>query len=507
MRQLTRQMLKNKDLPLPPDVEVNRMVAGVERVLQFGEGNFLRAFVDWMFDLLNEKTGFDGSVVVVQPIRQGLIHVLNKQDGLYTLLLRGIQDGRETVTRRVITSISRGIDPYRDWQAVLSCAASPNMRFVVSNTTEAGIAYMREPQPDEECPCSFPAKVAACLYHRYNTFGGDRDKGMVFLPCELIDRNGDRLKEFVLAHAKNWRLPGDFAGWLDECCIFCNTLVDRIVPGYPRDDAEAITAQLGYTDRLLDTGEAFHLWVIEGPDQLRHELPFQEAGLNVVWTRDVTPYRTRKVRVLNGAHTAAVLAAFHCGSDTVDEMMADDLVSAFVKQCVFREILPVVPLPQGEKEAFAHSVLERFHNIFIRHELLSISPNSVAKWKVRVLPSLKEYLAQTGRLPRCLGFSLAALLVFYDGTLKGEVMHGMRNAAVYPIRDNEEVLQVFADTWPARRHNLPALVSGLLSCRALWDEDLTAVDGLVGFVAEALCSMRSKGMRGALQELLSTCEH
>jgi altronate hydrolase len=460
-----------------------------ERILQFGEGNFLRGFADWMVDKLNQQGLFGGSVVVVQPVRQGLVDVLQSQRGLYTLLLRGIQGGQLVESREVIGSISRALNPYPQWAEVVAVACSADLRFVFSNTTEAGIAYVSEPLVPGTCPDSFPAKVAALLYERYQAVHGDPTKGLVFLPCELIDRNGAKLKEYVLKHAAAWKLEPAFSEWVNTANYFLNTLVDRIVPGYPKEEAAGLTAELGYEDKLMVAGEIFHLWVIEGPQHLAEEIPFHRAGLNVVWTGDMTPYRTRKVRVLNGAHTASVLGAFLAGLNTVGEMMKDRSFGPFVRQAVFDEILPTLKMDEADRRKYAEAVLERFSNPFIKHELLSISLNSVSKWKVRVLPALHDYVEASGKLPPALTFSLAALIRFYDGTPVAErELRGQRNGEPYPIRDDAEVLAFFAVQWQAYHAtgNLRVLVQTVLGHAAFWGRDLTEIRNLGPVVEQYL---------------------
>ncbi len=426
-----------------------------ERVLQFGEGNFLRSFVDWMINAMNAQGLFGGRVVVIQPIEQGLVDVLNEQNGLYTLILRGLQGGQVIERRELITAISRGINPYRDWDAFVAAAAQPDVRFVVSNTTEAGIAYVEEPCPAGQCPASFPAKVAALLAERFSRFCGDPTKGLIFLPCELIDRNGEQLRSCVLRHAAAWGLGPKFAGWVSEHNRFLNTLVDRIVPGYPHEESRTLTEQLGYEDRLLTTGEIFHVWVIEGDAEVAKELPLTQAGLNVIWTSNLQPFRTRKVRILNGAHTMSALPAYLAGLDTVRQCVEDPVFGAYVRRGVFEEILPLLPLPADETRTFAADVMERLANPFIKHNLISIALNSVAKYRVRVLPSLLEYRAARRCLPPALTFSLAALLAFYRGTeVRDGALTGTRTNGPYAVKDDAPVLEVFRDQWRAfERHH------------------------------------------------------
>lgn len=507
LKPLNRALLASQPT-LPENLASGSLQRFPERVLQFGEGNFLRAFVDWMLCETNARGLFQGSAVLVQPIAAGLAAKINEQDGLYTLLLRGVEEGKVVETRRIITSVSRALNPYEDWAALVALACSADLRFVFSNTTEAGIAYVEEPYTPGTCPDSFPAKVTALLYERFQAVGGDTARGLVFIPCELIEHNGAKLKEYVLQHAAAWKLGDAFTAWLKSANAFLSTLVDRIVPGYPRAEAEKLCQELGYIDGLLDTGEIFHLWVIEGPAKFSEELPLHKAGLNVIWTEDMTPYRTRKVRILNGAHTACVLTSFLGGLDTVGEMMDDPLFGRFIRKAVFDEIVPALPMEEAEKQAYARAVLERFQNPFIRHELLSISLNSVSKWKVRVLPSLLDTLKNTGKLPAALAFSLAALIAFYKGTpaADGRSLQGERSGAAYPIRDDADVLAFFAEQWKSATtsRDFHALAQAALSQSTFWGQDLTLLPGMTQAVAAGLEVLETKGARAAAEAVLNS---
>lgn len=470
-------------------------------ILQIGDGNFLRAFADWMIDIANGAGVMNGQVTIAQPLPQGIAGMLNAQDGLYTVLLRGVQGGRPVDSRRVVTCVAKALDPYAQWDAMLACAADPGLRFVVSNTTEAGIAYTAEPLAPGRCPASFPAKVTALLRARFDALGGAAAPGLVFLPCELIEANGTKLASCILQYAEAWGLPAAFRSWVGAANVFCNTLVDRIVPGHPAAEMAALSEALGYADPLLVAAEPFHLWVIEGPAAIAAEFPLREAGLDVVWTTDLAPYRTRKVRILNGAHTASALAAFNAGLDTVKEMTEDPVVSKFLARVMFDEIVPFVPLPDAERRAYAETIMERFGNPHIRHELISIALNSISKWKVRVLPTVKDYAAARGTAPAGLAFSLAALLAFYDGKpAAGGELAGTRNGVPYPIKDNADQLAIVHAAW--RELADPAQVAAtLLADARLWDEDLTRVPGLARQVAASLVRIRADGVRAALAGL------
>jgi tagaturonate reductase len=483
------------------------------RVMQIGDGNFLRGFADAMIDVANGAGLLNASISVVQPLARGIARELRAQDCLYTVILRGIAHGAPSESKRIVSAVDEALDPYTEWQSVLARAADPALRFVISNTTEAGIARHEEPFVPGGTPVSFPAKVTALLKARFESLGGRAGSGLVFLPCELIERNGEALRSIVLEHAEAWRLPSEFSAWVRDENLFSNTLVDRIVPGFPASEAEALYDQLGYRDPLLVSAAPFHLWVIEGPAELARELPLARAGLNVLFTTDLAPYRTRKVRILNGAHTASALASYLAGLDTVREMTEDPLVSRYLRQVVFDEIVPFVPLPDAERKSYAETVLERFANPFIRHELISIALNSISKWAVRVLPTLEDYAAERGKVAPGLAFSLAALIRFYRGSFTSENdFVGERHAAgsptggtgrPYPIRDDRELLTFVADAWRAVKQpdDLDVLTRRLLSEPRLWGKSLERVPGLSERVAASLRRIERDGVRAALASI------
>ncbi|MFA6845382.1 MAG: tagaturonate reductase, partial [Sphaerochaetaceae bacterium] len=362
-------------------IDVKKPVDRPVRVMQYGEGNFLRAFVDWQFDNLNEKTDFNGNIVLIQPLDRGMGDMINEQQGLYTTVLRGVQNGKPVVEYRAINSVKKCLNPYNptQYEEYMALAESDTLRFVISNTTEAGISYHEGDKLEDKPQVSYPAKVCAFLYHRFQAFKGDMSKGLIFIPCELIEKNGDNLKKIVELYATEWNLDKDFKNWLENACDFCNSLVDRIVPGYPKLEADKICEELGYKDNLLDSAEIFHLWVIECHKNTHEdELPFTKAGLNVVWTDDMSFYRTRKVRILNGAHTMFVPAAFQYGLDTVRDSIEDPIMIKFIKKGLFEEIIPSMDGDKDMLVKYAGDVLERFDNPYIRHLLLSITLNSTS---------------------------------------------------------------------------------------------------------------------------------
>lgn len=470
-----------------------------ERILQFGEGNFLRAFVDYFVDVANEKCGFHSKVVVAQPIAPGLSEIINQQEGLYTLYLRGFENGEKVNSKRVISSISRCINPYEDYQALLDCAANPDLRFIVSNTTEAGIVYNDNSLFDQCPPITFPAKLTRFLYERFEKFGTEKGKGLVILSCELIDHNGEELEKYVHQYIAQWGLSGEFARWVKEENIFCSTLVDRIVTGYPAAEAEELNRHSGYEDKLLNTGEVFGFWVIEGPESLEEELPFAKAGLPVLITRDHTPYKQRKVRILNGAHTSMVLCAYLAGQNIVRGCMEDEAISSFMNRAIYDEIIPTLTLPKEELEEFAASVADRFKNPFIDHALLAIALNSTSKWRARVLPSVKGYVEKFGKVPPLLTFSFAAYIAFYrGGVLREDGMVCKRGDEEYTVKDDAFVLDFYT------RHSADgaaALAHAVCINQEMWGEDLSALPGFEAAVADAISRIESQGMRAVLDEV------
>lgn len=466
------------------------------KVIQFGEGNFLRAFVDWQIDKMNKEADFNGSVAVVQPLEGGLIHMLNEQDCLYTLYLQGIQNGKATKTHTVIDCIDRAVDPYKDYNKYLELAEIPSVRFIISNTTEAGIVFENDDKLEGGCQKGYPSKLTALLYHRFKTFNGALDKGLNIIPCELIDRNGEKLKEIVLKYAEIWNLGDEFITWINTANTFFCSLVDRIVPGYPRDTIEEVRTELGYDDNLVDVGEVFHLWVIEGPQCLKEELPIEKAGLNVKIVDDMTPYRTRKVRILNGPHTAMVPVAYLYGLDTVGETVDHEIMGQYVRELIFDEIVPTLDLPHDELVQFGNDIIERFQNPYVKRYLMSIALNSMSKYKTRDLPSLTEYLKRKGELPRKLVFSLAALIEFYKGKRGNEDIK---------LADDEHILELYKNLWSecdGSESGLKTLVTKVLAYDRNWGMDLNEIEGLTQAVTDNLILIEKVGMKEAVKSVL-----
>ena len=473
------------------------------KVLQFGEGNFLRAFVDYFFDVSNEKADWNGKVALVQPIHGGLTHLINEQQALYTLYLRGSENGEKVNRKRVISVCDACYNPYdnADWDKVREIAVSDDLEYVTSNTTEAGIVYDPESTMDQLPPHSFPAKLAVLLYERFKA----GKKGLVILSCELIDNNGKELQKVIEHHIADWGLGDDFLSYIQNDCLFCSTLVDRIVPGRIRDEKEVaeLEAEHGYKDNLLDVGEVFGVWYIEGPEWLEDKLPFKKAGLNVHVVPDVTPYKKRKVRILNGAHTGFVLGAYLAGFNIVRDCMHNDTVRGFMNKMLNEEVIPCLPLDKADCEAFAAAVTDRFNNPFVDHQLMSISLNSTSKWKARNMPSFLEYVEKFGCLPKALTMSLAAYIAFYSNDvqrLDGGALICKRPAGdEYAVQDDPWVLEFYYDH---KDDSEETLVKAVLQNERMWDQDLTKVEGLEAQVVADLKLIHEKGAEAAYASVL-----
>ncbi len=458
-----------------------------ERIVQFGGGNFLRGFVDWLVDVLNDEAGFGAGIVLVKAT-PGRYEALDAQAGLFTTWLHGVQAGEFHEQTRLIRCVNRTVYPYDDFAAFLAVARQASIRFIFSNTTEAGIAHSADDQLDAAPPATFPAKLTRFLYERWQHFDGASEAGCIIIPTELITDNATRLREITLQYAAQWGLPPGFRDWLAQCNQFCNTLVDRIIPGYPAADAERLFAQLGYRDRLLVAGEIYHSFIIEAPPSLLDELPLGRAKtpLNVKIVADAAPYRTIKVRLLNGAHTAMVPLGLLLGLESVREAIEHPALGAFIQALIFQEVIPSVSeVPHEELQAFARHVFDRFRNPRIHHRLQTISLNSASKVKERILPSLLGYHALAGKLPGRLVLALAGFLRLYRGD-------------ICPLNDDPAVLAWFAQQWGAAETNA-ALARTCLAQESLWAADLSALPGLAEAVGEALDEIEA----GRLEALLA----
>jgi tagaturonate reductase len=454
-------------MPNPDSISLEHKEKRPVKVLQFGTGNFLRGFADWMIEILNEKTDFDGSVHIIQSHGKSISEDFVKQNYNYCVFIRGFQNGKTIDEHKLITSIDGISNPHLNYGLFLDLAKNPDLEIIISNTTEAGIVFDQNDADPKNVPATFPGKLAALLFERFTFFEGYETKRLTILPCELIENNGEKLKECVSKYAALWELPKEFLTWIDATCFFCNTLVDRIVPGFPKENVEEFERKTGYRDHLAVVAEPYHFWAIEGPEALKSIFQTEKTGLNVIIVKNLQPYRLRKVRILNGAHTAMVPVAYLKGIRTVGEAMADPDISTYISDTIYQEIIPTLDLPKEELEQFAQDVLDRFRNPFIRHELKSISLNSISKFRVRVLPTILEYHKRTGQFPDNLMRSFSDLIRFYKGEINGETI---------PLKDEPAVLDFFEKVW--KKEKPEEVVEKVLSNVDLWGMDLSQIRGL-----------------------------
>ena len=477
-------------------MKLNRFTAKALRrpvkVIQFGEGNFLRAFVDWIIWKTNQNTDFNAGVVVVQPIDKGMVDVLNEQEGLYHVNLQGLDKGEAVNSIEMVDVINGGLNPYTDFEGYLSLAENPDVRFVISNTTEAGIAFDPACRLSDKPASSYPGKLTQLLYHRYNHFNGDHSKGLIILPCELIFLNGKELKKCIYQYIELWQLPEGFKMWFEQSCgVYC-TLVDRIVPGYPKDTISQIHERIGYEDKLVVKGEVFHLWVIEAPESVAREFPADKAGLNVLFVESEAPYHDRKVTLLNGPHTVLSPVGYLSGLDTVKECVEDDEVGAFVRKVMYEELMETLDLPKAELQTFADSVTERFLNPYVKHFVTSIMLNSFPKYKTRDLPGLKTYLERKGKLPEGLVLGLAAIITYYKGGMRGDV-------EIVP-NDDPAIIEFLRGLWVSG--DMDKISQGVLGAEFIWGEDLNEISGLTDLLKEYLHVIHNDGMRAAVRKVI-----
>ena len=468
--------------------KLNRKSTGLEnrlpiKVVQFGEGNFLRAFVDYAFQRLNNEVDFNAGIAVVQPLKEGMVNMINDQDGLYTLFMNGIKKGEKIQDIQLISNIVKAINPYSDFADYLALAKEPALQFIVSNTTEAGIEFLDTDTPDMQPPSAFPAKLTVLLHERFKHFNGDASKAVTIIPCELIDYNSETLKKCILQYCDLWNLDAAFVKWVSEDCTYHSTLVDRIVPGYPRAEIEEYNSKLEYQDNLIVAAEPFFLWAIEGGEDLKAKLPFDKTDLNVKIVDDIRPFKMIKVRILNGAHTAMVPVSLLFGNQLVMETVNGGFTGPFVDN-VIAEISETLPMDKNEITAYAEEVMDRFRNPFIKHALADIALNSISKFKVRVLPSLLGYYTTTKKLPTSLTFSLACLIQFYKGTWNNEAL---------PVKDTPELVEAFKKAWELG--NIESVVAAVLANTDFWDEDLNKVEGLSQALVHALNEIEANGIQ------------
>ena len=471
-----------------------------ERILQIGGGNFLRCFIDWQIDILNEKNGLDAGIVIAKPTDRQSPQTLNSQEGLYTTLLRGYDEhGQIRNEKRVISAVTREISIYNEYEKFLALAKNPDLRFIVSNTTEAGVVYSEQDRFDDTPPATYPAKLTRFLYERFVSCRGSLDGGFILLPCELLDYNGDRLKEIVLRYVRRWNLHSKFESWLQQANIFCSTLVDRIVTGYPEDEAETLADELGYLDQFLVAGEYYHLFVIQGPKTVGKELKLSGSSLNIKIVKDLKPYKERKVGILNGCHTALTPIAYLSGIDLVKDATADPLLERYLEQLLEREIIPCLSMPVGELRLFAQRVIGRFKNPYIKHNLLDISLNSMTKFKTRLLPQFIHYYHKYNSVPPMMAFALSALICFYRGDINGRT---------YPLNDDQPFLDLYEHLWSQVDTDscdlgaAKGIAQEILGLEDHWEFPLLSMNGLLEMTAMNIHSIITKGMKETLQECL-----
>ena len=464
-----------------------------ERIIQFGEGNFLRAFVDWIIFNMDEKTDFNSSVVVVQPIDRGMVDMLNAQDCLYHVNLQGIDKGESVNILTKIDVISRALNPYTQNAEFMALADQPEMRFVISNTTEAGITFDPSCKLDDAPASSYPGKLTQLLYRRYKTFNGDMSKGLIIFPCELIFLNGHKLKETIYQYIELWNLGNDFKEWFEKACGVYATLVDRIVPGFPRKDIDAIKEKLQYDDNLVVQAEIFHLWVIEAPQEVAKEFPADKAGLNVLFVPSEEPYHERKVTLLNGPHTVLSPVAYLSGINIVRDACQHPVVGRYIHRVMFDELLETLNLPKEELVKFANDVLDRFNNPFVDHQVTSIMLNSFPKYQTRDLPGLKVYLQRKGELPKGLVLGLAAIITYYKGGVRED------GAEIVP-NDSQEIMDLLKELWATG--DTRKVAEGVLAAEFIWGENLNNIPGLADAVKGYLDSIQEKGMLETVKAIL-----
>lgn len=477
--------------PLP---QLTRQTAHIttthpERIVQFGGGVFIRAFVDWIIQHLNEQAAFNSSVVIIKPTSQGSYDQFNLQEGLFHVQLHGLQEGTLVTDRKLITCVTRAVNPYSEYDSYLALARQPDIRFIISNTTETGLTFAPDDQFTDTPPASFPAKLTAFLYHRFQHFEANPSKGCIILPCELVEQNGDKLKNLILQYADVWQLPPAFKQWIESSNQFCNTLVDRIVVGFPKSNSQSILENIGFNDQLLVEGEQYHSWVIEAPQTLQAEFPVNQTNLNVKIVDDVERYRQTKVRILNGAHTSMMPIGYLLGLETVRQAIEHPWISTFIHNLVYDEIIPAFDNPDANLKQFAHDVLNRFRNPFIYHPLINIALYSISKFRIRLVPSLLGYYTRYNTLPHHIVFAFAAVIRFY----KGE-----SNGVTIPLNDDPAITAWFHEQWQSSP-DIHTLVDHVLSNTTLWQQDLSQIVGLTDLLTTYLADMDHNGIQSAIE--------
>ena len=460
------------------------------KILQFGEGNFLRAFVDWQIDLANEAGIMNHGIAIVQPIDKGMAGMLEEQDCLYHVYLEGVKDKKPVKEIRLVKSVQCALNPYEQYEAYEQIFLSPELEATVSNTTEAGIRYEEGDDLWALPPKSYPAKMTALLYKRFKHFEGDPTKGLCIICCELIENNGSTLREYVLRHAEYNKLGADFVEWVEKYCHFCDTLVDRIVPGFPRENIAEIKEELGFDDNLVVKAEFYHLWAIGGPgyEEVQRRLPLDKAGLHVIFMPTIKQFRDKKVRILNGSHTGMVPIGLQIGCETVMDAFNNADLEAFVNTMVAEEVIPMIEEDQEELKVFASGILERFYNPYIRHLLKTISLNSLSKWETRNFPTVLDNWKKAGKVAEKELFTFAALLTLYSGKVD------------FTPDDTAEHVEFIQKVWNS--DDVEATVKAIVENRNIWTVDFTEVAPFVEKVAGYVKVILAEGMAAALKKML-----
>lgn len=470
-----------------------------EKILQFGEGNFLRAFVDWMIDKANEKGIMNHGVAIVQPIAQAdtIKKVFEQQDCLYHVYLEGIKDKQPVKEVSLVKSVTRIINPYSDYKKYEELFLSDKLELIVSNTTEAGIRYEEGDDLNAEPPSSYPAKMTALLYKRFKKFNGDASKGLSVICCELIEDNGSTLRQYVLKHAEVNNFGAGFENWIKTNCHFYDTLVDRIVPGFPRETINEIKEEIGFDDNLVVKGEYFHVWAIGGDSSISKKLPLHEAGFNVLFMDDIHNFRAKKVRILNGSHTAMVPVALQMGCETVMDAFKTPVIEKYINKMVSEEVLPMIDEDPEELKKFADKILERFYNPFLKHYLKDISLNSLSKWEARDFPTVKDNFTKKNKDAKLVIFSFAALLVLYSG--KAEVAFTPNDTAEF-VDFIQSSFNLF--TGQAGKENIKGWVEGIVKNKKIWKEDFTEIPFFIDEVTKDIELILNKGMKEAVSVII-----
>lgn len=461
-------------------------------ILQFGEGNFLRAFVDWQLEIANQEEIISAGVAICQPILDKehnvlkMIDLLNEQDQMYHVLLEGVQNGSPKRQIDLISSVMDAFNPYVDYDKYLSYITSKDLKIIISNTTEAGIRYVEGDSLTAEPPISFPAKMADFLYKRFQYFNGDPDSGLCVICCELIEDNGSTLHKYVIQHAEFNNLPSSFIAWVNNHCHFCDTLVDRIVSGFPKENIEDIKKEIGFDDNLVVKGEFYHLWVIggEGYKEAQKLLPLDKAGLHVIFTPSIKEFRDKKVRILNGSHTGLVPIALQMGCETVMDAFDTPIIESFIKEMMEEEVLPMIDDDRESLNNFADEILERFYNPYINHKLESIALNSISKWEARNYPTVVDMWNKEGKLAKRELFTLAALLTLYSPN------------SGFVANDSVDAIIFIRDVWDSA--DLSTSISKILNNSNIWIKDYSKIEGAIETVTEYVMEIEKVGMEKAI---------